>query len=135
MSTNMDERLQDRLRSVPGWRVEWALLDDYYGVTDFGRRVIVLDIRLTPAEERSTLAMELERRDRGLGADDEQALENAAARWLIPSDDLALAASVSSEVDEVAAVLGVDRPMLEARLDGLAADERMPLGALAAVYS
>lgn len=124
----MEEQLQDRVRAWPGWVVGWALLDDdMYGTVDFERSMIWLDIRLDEREARSTLAVELERRDRGPFADDECMLEQAAARWLIPFDDLAAAVSMAREPEGVACILGVDMQLLRVRQAGLTMDERQML--------
>lgn len=122
------KRLTERLRRrLPGWGIEWALLDDdTMGETDWARRRILLDVRLTDREARSTLAVEMERCVRGPGCSLD-ILERAAARQLIPMRHLIRAASFTSETDMLAGFLNVDQQILEARVEGLTATERARL--------
>lgn len=103
------------------------------GATD-GRR-IWMDDRQLQAERRSTLAHELAHIELGhtggcAGAEEAQA-RRLAARWLIDMDRLLDALAWSEELEEVAEELWVDLDTLYARLDGLTADERARVVALA----
>lgn len=114
-----------RFRREKDWLLEWALLPDgVMGVTDWDARTVVLDQRLTQAERRSTIAHELEHIRRGpfpawMTTREEEAVEQAAARKLIPLDRLIDALAWSRCRFEVAEELWVDVDTLEARLRGL----------------
>lgn len=103
----MDE-LMKRVKLSRDWVVAWGLLDDEtYAETDWCSHTITLDVRLTRYEARSALAVELERRERGPCCPDVVA-EQAAARKLIPLEDLATVVGFTAVPWEMAATLGVD---------------------------
>ena len=55
-----------RLRDRPDWLLEWDMLPPgLMGSTCHRRRVITLDLRLSQAERRCTIAHELEHVERG----------------------------------------------------------------------
>lgn len=111
------------------WLLGWAELpDDLAGLTDWGARIVVMDTRLTQTERRCVIAHELEHIARGpfpawMEAREEEAVERAAARKLIPLHRLADALSWSQDPHEVADELWVDVPTLEARMRGLCPSE------------
>lgn len=96
------------------------------------RRVILLDAGATPEVRRSSLAHAVAHLDLGHGRTSVGYFENReerqadllAARRLIPLDDLAEALAWSPDRGEVAALLGVDLPMLLVREQGLSTAER-----------
>lgn len=92
------------------------------------RKVITLDVRLTQAQRRCTLAHEIEHVGGGhVGPQPpavERAVERAAARKLIELSDLADALHWTSDAHELAEVLWVDASVLSARLDALTNGER-----------
>jgi len=101
------------------------------GSTCHRRRVVTLDLRLSQAERRCTIAHELEHVARGPAPDDpvlrareEAAIDRAVSRRLIPLDRLVEAAAWSRCSAEMADELWVDRPTLQARLGTLDDEER-----------
>ena len=80
-----------RLRDRPDWLLEWDMLPPgLMGSTCHRRRVITLDLRLSQAERRCTIAHELEHVERGpmpsdpiLAAREEESIERAVARRLV----------------------------------------------------
>lgn len=117
---------------LPGWQV--CLCDlPVLGALDWERQTIHLDRTLDAAQRRSTLAHEIGHIQRGdsaaCPASVERRVEAAAARCLIPLDDLVDALRWSRRIEEVAAVLSVDVQMLEARLDRQTPAERAAISA------
>lgn len=113
-----------RLRELAEWTLEWAHLPgDVVGLTDWTRHTITLDRGLLQAERRSVLAHELEHvarevapLDPVLRAREESAVDQAAARRLIPLDRLADALAWSHCHDEAADELWVSPELLRVRL-------------------
>lgn len=106
----------------PDWQVRFALLDGIAGCTDVGMRTIWLDKRLNQAERRSTLAHEAIHAARGdLDCDerDEVAVEQAAARILLPLDRLLHVLPWATTYYEAAEELWVDPAMLRCRVTHL----------------
>lgn len=124
-----------RLRELGEWLLGWAPLPgDLRGLTDYHARIIILDPRLTQAERRCTVAHELEHVHRGpvpgwMVPREEEAIERAVARRLIPLDRLADALAWTQDAAEAAEELWVDIPTLEARMRGLHPAERAHLRA------
>lgn len=124
-----------RLRELSGWLVAWGQLEPgLWGLTDHESRIIVVDETLTQAQRRCTVAHELEHVARGpvpeepvLNAKEEEAVDRAVARRLIPFPKLEDAMRWSRDVHEVAEELWVDVPTLEARIRGLHPSERAAL--------
>ena len=121
-----------RLRDRPDWLLEWALLPPgLMGSTCHRRRVITLDLRLSQAERRCTIAHELEHVERGpmpsdpiLAAREEESIERAVARRLVTIRALGDALAWARTRDEAAEELWVDVATLEARLRSLHPAER-----------
>ena len=124
-----------RLREASDWLVAWAALPaGIWGFTDHDARVIVLDGDLTQAQRRCTIAHELEHIARGpvpedpiLLAKEEEAIDRAVARRLIPLAKWLDAVRWSRDPHEIADELWVDVPTLEARIRGLHPSERAAL--------
>lgn len=120
-----------RLRALADWLLRWECLPDELGRVDWAHRTITMDPRQGQAERRSTIAHELEHIRLGpppdvpvLIARDEERVNRAAARRLIPIRALGDALAWSQCPHEVAAELWVDRATVEARLRGLHPSER-----------
>lgn len=108
------------------WLLHWEPMHDQLGRVDWYHQVITLDPRQGQAERRCTIAHELEHVRLGpapqvpvLIARDEERVNRAAARRLIPVGRLGDALAWSLDLDEVAAECWVDRRTLEARLRSL----------------
>ena len=116
-----------RLRDRPDWLLEWDMLPPgLMGSTCHRRRVITLDLRLSQAERRCTIAHELEHVERGpmpsdpiLAAREEESIERAVARRLVTIRALGDALAWAHTLDEAAEELWVDVATLEARLRSL----------------
>ena len=116
-----------RLRDRPEWLLEWGMLPPgLMGSTCHRRRVITLDLRLSQAERRCTIAHELEHVERGpmpsdpiLAAREEESIERAVARRLVTIRALGDALAWARTLDEAAEELWVDVATLEARLRSL----------------
>ncbi len=116
-----------RLRDRPDWLLEWGMLPPgLMGSTCHRRRVITLDLRLSQAERRCTIAHELEHVERGpmpsdpiLAAREEESIERAVARRLVTIRALGDALAWAHTLDEAAEELWVDVATLEARLRSL----------------
>lgn len=111
-----------------GWRVERQAMP-VRGWCDWGGRRILLHPGLTAVEARCVLAHEIVHAERGPSPEwarskEERIADAEAARRLIPLDDLADALVWSHHPGELAELLGVDRPALLARLEGLTDPER-----------
>lgn len=120
-------------RTHPDWEVRFGTLPDGVdGYTDTAVRMIVIDRRLNQAERRSTLAHEAihaARLDLDCSEEDETAVEQMAARILIPLDRLIDAILWTSNPAEGAEELWVDLPMLQCRIDHLHPSERATIRA------
>ncbi|WP_259809653.1 ImmA/IrrE family metallo-endopeptidase [Aestuariimicrobium sp. p3-SID1156] len=120
------------LKALADWSLVWDHLPgDLLGFTDHRTRTVVLDRDLLQVERRCTIAHELEHVHRGpvpadpwLGAREESAVEQEAARALISIEALADAVSWSLDVHEVADALWVDVDTLRVRLAHLHPAER-----------
>lgn len=116
-------------RALVDWTLHWRPLPDgLLGYTDFTARSVVLDTRLTQVERRCTIAHETEHILRGPAhprhrARDERAVDDAAARKLIPLEALAEALVWSYDDHELAEELWVDLATVRARLKGLTDEE------------
>ena len=116
-----------RLRDRPDWLLEWGMLPPgLMGSTCHRRRVITLDLRLSQAERRCTIAHELEHVERGpmpsdpiLAAREEESIERAVARRMVTIRALGDALAWARTLDEAAEELWVDVATLEARLRSL----------------
>lgn len=112
----------------PDWDVRLvALPDGVNGCTDVLARVILIDRNLDQAGRRATLAHELLHVRHGhTTCEDweEEAIERAAARSLIPLQRLVKELLCSDHLPTVADELWVDVDMLGARLSDLAPSER-----------
>lgn len=112
----------------PDWHVRFAdLPDDVNGHTDVPHRTIWIDKRLGQAARRSTLAHEAVHAARGdleCTEADEAAVEQLAARILIPLDELLDAVVWAHTVDELADECWVDVDMMRCRLEHLHPAER-----------
>lgn len=117
---------------LDGWHVETGELPaGVQAVTDFARRVVVIDDRLTSAETRSALAHEVEHVRRGpvpdepvLAAREESLVERAAACRLIDLEPLGEALAWAHSYAECADELHVDEALLRCRLEHLHGCER-----------
>lgn len=118
--------LRRRFPAVQIFEIE--LPGDYLGCVDLDRGIIWLDSRLTCAERRCTLAHEIGHLERGLPCDHgvsnatdatERAIDEWAARLLIPAHSLAQALRWATTLEDAADELWVDVPTLRARLRGL----------------
>ncbi|HLV05690.1 MAG TPA: ImmA/IrrE family metallo-endopeptidase [Actinomycetaceae bacterium] len=123
-----------RLRALTHVTLHWQPLQGLLGATN-GSNLIVMDPRQSQAQRRCTIAHELAHIELGhtggcTGAEEAQA-RRLAARWLIDMDRLLDALAWSEELEEVAEELWVDLDTLYARLDGLTAQERARVVALA----
>ena len=110
-----------------GWSVDFAAMPAR-GMCRWSRRSILLDIRLSRAEERCTLTHELVHAERGefprwATTREEAAVNAEAARRLIPLDALGEALAWSLHPAVAAEELDVDPSTLEALLRDLAAAE------------
>lgn len=110
-----------------GWSVDFVVMPAR-GMCRWSRRLILLDIRLSRAEERCTLTHELVHAERGpfprwATAREEAAVNAEAARRLIPLDALGEALAWSLHPAVAADELDVDPPTLEALLRDLAEAE------------
>jgi len=110
-----------------GWSVDFAVMPAR-GMCQWNRRTILLDIRLSRAEERCTLTHELVHAERGpfpcwATVREEAAVNAEAARRLIPLDALGEALAWSLHPTVAAEELDVDPPTLEVLLRDLAAAE------------
>lgn len=120
---------------MAGWVLLWEHLPGrQLGETDFDAQTITLDKRLRQATRRCTLAHELEHIARGpapadpiLLAREEESIDRAVARRLIPIRKLVDAVRWSRDPHEIADELWVDVPTLEARIRGLHPSERAAL--------
>lgn len=112
----------------PDWQVQFAdLPDGECGYTDVELRTIWISNRLNQAERRSTLTHEAIHAARGdLECDerDELAVEQAAARLLLPIERLLHVLPWANGYDESAEELWVDVDMLRCRLQHLHPTER-----------
>lgn len=117
----------------PDWEIRFANLPDGVdGYTDTAVRMIVIGRHLGQAKRRSTLAHEAvhaARLDLDCDNRDEQAVEQLAARILIPLDALVGAVLWTRNLDELAEELWVDVPLLRCRLAHLHPSERATLKA------
>lgn len=115
-----------RLRDLTDWRLDWQQLPTGTDAQiDWRGHTITVDLRLSQAQRRSTLAHELEHvasgpapawdRDR-----EGVRVERAAARRLVTLDELVDAARWTRYPDE----LWIDADMLDALVDGLTPAER-----------
>lgn len=91
-------------------------------------QTVSIRTNLTQSERRSTLAHELIHLDRGPAVrgfeeQEERAVDEQAARWLIPLDKLADALVWAFDDEEVADLLWVDLDTVQTRLVTLTADE------------
>src|SRR5690606_11046843 len=121
-----DAALLNEMQRLPDWGVGWSLLDDdEYGWADHETRTIWLDVRLTHEEDRSTVAVEVERALRPWLSDCE--LEHLAARRLLPIARLAAAVGFAYEPEVAACILGVDMQLLTTRIVGLTVGEWVTL--------
>ena len=121
-----------------GWTIAWEPLPFHTnGYTKFSLRAIKLADDLLTSEARFTLAHELVHVERGYThrtseraiAADELAVDNEAARRLIPFGELVKAAMWASCLDELADELAVSEDAVEVRLKALSRDERRQLQA------
>lgn len=116
--------LKDQFPDVEVYEIEFSV--KMLGCVDLDKRIIWLDSRLTQAERRCTLAHELGHLERGVvccdplaAENEERAIDEWAARMLIPAGSLVRAFQWSSHLPEIADELWVDLHMLRARLRGL----------------
>lgn len=120
------------LRHLADWTLEWVFMPPgVLGWTDHSSRTIALDPRQTQAERRCSVEHERQHAVRGpvpadpwLGAREESAVEQAAARALISIEALGDALAWSLDVHEVADALWVDVDTLRVRLAHLHPAER-----------
>lgn len=101
------------------------------GCVDHEQRTIWLRAGMPVAQQRCTLAFEIGHLERGPTPQEPelaQARRNDATDWaarrLIPTSSLVFAFRRSTYLGEIAVDLGVDLPMLRARLRGLTDDEQ-----------
>ena len=111
-----------------GWLIDWQVMP-VRGWCDWEGLRIVLHPGLTAVEARCVLAHEIVHAERGPSPEwassrEERIADMEAARRLIPLDELADALVWSHHPGELAELLGVDRPTLLARLEGLTELER-----------
>ena len=122
----------DLAARYPDWQIRYAALG--WGIQEAmsrGSKVILLEARDTPAEQRCSLAHAVAHLDLGHRAvspgffdlRQEAEANDLAARRLIPLEDLASALSWTRSQAEVAAELAVDRPTLTVRCGRLAPHE------------
>lgn len=109
----------------------WCDLGSEVAHADWEVKAIFMDRRLSQAQRRSTVCHELFHLQRGptpldslLLCREEAAVEQLAARALIPLHDLGEALAWAHTLDEAAAELWVDRNLLDARLRHLHPTER-----------
>lgn len=121
-------------RHLVDWTLHWShdLPEDRQGEVDFEAQTVTIAHGLTQAERRCTIAHETQHILRGpapayLEAREERAVNEAAARLLIPVEALAEALLWSYDEHEVAEELWVDVDTVQARLAGLTADEQQLL--------
>ena len=111
--------------ALAGWTLHWAELPvGIHGLTDYARRRIIVDRRLSPASKRRVLDHECWHARRGAPDPDlvdheEETINQLVARKLIPIRALAEVLLWSSDDRETAAALGVDLAALWARFRGL----------------
>lgn len=110
-----------------GWSVDLVVMP-VRGMCRWSRKAILLDIKLSRAEERCTLTHEIVHAERGpfprwLTAREESIVDAKAARRLIPLDALGEALAWSLHPAVAAEELDVDPPTLEALLRDLAEAE------------
>ena len=128
----LQERHPD-VRVVDTW-----LQDRLQGQVDVEGRIIWLDLGLTPAERRSTLAYEIAQYELGptpdnpcLAAAHARAAVDWAALMLIPSEMFAAAWALGLDLAAMADFCGVDESMFRARIR--AASDRDQDVAIAAI--
>lgn len=108
----------------PGWAVTRAAITTR-GYCDHSRRLIVINVGLSRAEERCTLTHEIVHAERGPvpahhAAREERVVDAEAARRLIPLDALLETLGWACCPAEAAEALGVDVPTLLTRIAALA---------------
>ena len=129
---------RDAAERYPDWVISRICLGGYgFGVTVPSRKRIYIDVGLDRAGWDSTLAHEIYHLDRGdrehcRSAEcrdrSEQRCEKAAARRMIPFGKLRRAVlTYQHDAHHVAAELGVDVPLLQARIQSLHPAERHAL--------
>lgn len=91
-------------------------LGERCGLAELDRSVVVLNGRNDTATQRATICHELLHLDCGECPEDE--VEQLAAEILVPLP-AALSAIAGADIDQVAAVLGVDRQLVRARMRSL----------------
>lgn len=107
------------MRCVVGWSMRTAELPDgVFGVTDWSSKTIIIDLRLTTTQARSTLAHELAHVIGGPG-ERERTVEKRAARYLVDLDTLIDALRWTRQPAELADVLWIDTDMLQTLTDSL----------------
>jgi hypothetical protein len=106
------------LRELSGWTLRWAdLPDGRLGETDHDRRVITLSTGLSCAQQRCTLAHELEHA--ADPAASERVVRLRTARRLVPYAALVAAAAWCGDEWALARELDVDVEVLRDRLGSL----------------
>lgn len=126
-----------RFRGLAAWTLQQTVLPSgVHGLTDWLTGTVSIELGLTQAERRCTLAHELVHIERGpvprdpwLAAREESQVEREAARRLVGVYELGEALAWSWCPQEVADELWVDTATLRARLNTLTADERAYLNA------
>lgn len=126
-----------RFRGLTAWALQQTVLPSgVHGLTDWLTGTVSIELGLTQAERRCTLAHELVHIERGpvpadpwLAAREESQVERVMARRLIDIHDLGEALAWSRHDVEVADELWVDTATLRARINTLTADERAYLEA------
>lgn len=122
-----------RMRDLgPSWTLRWAHLPaDTYGVTDHARKLITLQIGMSYAERRCTIAHEVEHALRGPvsaaeTAREELEVDRAVAIRLLPSVQAICDALVwhRGDYEEASDDLSVDPLILEVRISALVGAER-----------
>jgi gp43 len=130
--------MYDPWEGVPsGWTVTRAAIATR-GYCDHSRRLIVVNARLSRAEERCTLTHEIIHAERGPvpahhAAREERIVDAEAARRLIPLEALLEAVRWACCPAEAAEALGVDVPTLLARIATLTPVSHGPVATRPAV--
>lgn len=119
-------------RALADWTLEWADLGDHdLGKTNHRTRKVTLNVGMTQAERRCTIAHETQHVLRGhvcgQASSREERIVNGTVAWLLLDDIRAIADEMvwhRCDLEQVAEALWVDEDTLRARLMNLHPAER-----------
>lgn len=123
MLDSVIETLRDEL---PGWTLAFTLLQGVMGYCDPDRRIIWVDLTLSPRERSATIMHEIVHALWGHHSDDpalDHAVDVEAAKRLLPLKSVLTAIACSPHPEDMCDVLEVDPPTLRTRLQNLGGGE------------